>query len=33
MDIVFLGTFGAVLLLTFALLKGCALLEKRKERP
>lgn len=32
MDTVFLGIFVALLLFTFALLKGCALLEKRKER-
>jgi hypothetical protein len=32
MDIVFVGTFVALLLLSFALLKGCAVLEKRKER-
>jgi hypothetical protein len=33
MDIVFIGIFLALLLVTFALLKGCGLLEKRKERP
>jgi len=33
MDIVFLGAFVALLLLTFALLKGCSMLEKRQERP
>jgi len=33
MDIVFIATFVALLLLTYALLRGCALLEKRKDRP